>query len=476
MAWAGIVSIVSPPDVSDPNAAIPHVVIIGGGFGGLQAARRLAKLGPTLVRVTLIDRRNHHLFQPLLYQVATAALSPSDIAHPIRAVARGWRNVRVVLAEARAIDPVHRCITLDDGELHYDYLIVAVGATHSYFGKPWAALAPGLKSVEDALEMRRRILLAYEAAERETDPERQRAWLTFVVVGGGPTGVELAGALGEIGMQTLAHDFRRIDPTRVRVVLVEGQSRILGAFKPKLSTAAAAALTKRHVEVEVDSYVTDVDEFDVVTKHGETSQRIEARTVLWAAGVQASPLAAQLGAPTDRSGRVQVAADLSIEAYPEIFAIGDAAMVMSDGVMVPGMAQGAIQGGQHAAKIIAGEVIARRRNLSLPRRPRFRYHDKGSMAAVGRAVAVVQTKRFTTHGVMAWLMWWVVHVIALVGFRNRFFVLLQWAWSWLTFQRGARLITGAAPAALPAIYDDDVALPTAMSATVVPAPRADALP
>ena len=471
MASAGIVII-----VSEAVSPIRHVVIIGGGFGGLQAARRLAKLGPTAVRVTLIDRRNHHLFQPLLYQVATAALNPSDIAHPIRAVARRWRNVRVVLAEARAIDPVRRCITLDDGELHYDYLIVAAGATHSYFGKPWAALAPGLKSVEDALEMRRRVLLAYEAAEREADPELQRAWLTFVVVGGGPTGVELAGALGEIGMQTLAHDFRRIDPTHVRVVLVEGQDRILGAFKPTLSAAAVAALSKRHVQVHVDSLVTDIDEFGVVTKRGEVSQRIDARTVLWAAGVQASPLGVQLGARTDLSGRVEVAADLSIAVHPEVFVIGDAAKAISDGTMVPGMAQGAIQGGDHVAKIIAAEVNARRKNLEPPPRPAFHYRDKGSMAAVGRAVALVQTKRFTTHGVMAWLMWWVVHVIALVGFRNRFFVLLQWAWSWLTFQRGARLITGAVPAALPAIHDDGVTSPTSMSETVLPVPRVDALP
>ncbi len=416
--------------------ARPHVVIIGGGFGGLTAARALAKAD---VDVTLIDRRNHHLFQPLLYQVATAALNAADIAYPIRAVLAKQRNANVLLAEAREIDVATHTVTLDAGTLHYDFLVLATGATHSYFGNPqWAPRAPGLKSIEDALEIRRRIFLAYEAAERETDPELQREWLTFAVVGGGPTGVELAGALGEIGLTTLAHDFRRIDPTSVRVVLCEGNARVLGTYPEKLSAAAKRSLEKRHVEVRLDTLVTAIDERGLTVKSGE---RIGARTVLWAAGVAASPLGASLGVARDRAGRVVVEPDLSIPGHPEVFVIGDLAKMISDGAEVPGVAQGALQGGKHVAKIIAGG-----------KRTPFHYHDKGNLATIGRADAVVATKHVARSGLLAWLLWWVVHITFLVGFRNRVFVMIQWAWSWLTFQRGARLITGPI-GVLPAISE-----------------------
>ena len=432
----------------------PHVVIIGGGFGGLAAAKALARAPVT---ITLIDRRNHHLFQPLLYQVATAALNPSDIAYPIRAALAQQANVRVLLAAARSIDTAARHVVLDDGALDYDFLIVATGATHSYFGKDWAQLAPGLKSVEDALDIRRRIFLAYEAAEREPDPGAQREWLTFAVVGGGPTGVELAGALGEIGLHTLAHDFRSIDPTQVRVVLFEGNDRVLGAYPPKLGAAARRSLEKRHVDVRLKTLVTAIDYRGVTVTCGDRVERIGARTVLWAAGVQASPLAKSLGVPLDRSGRVEVLPDLSIPNHPEVFVIGDLAkMLIHDDVQVPGVAQGALQSGKHVAAIIRAEAAGK------PARRAFRYRDKGNMATIGRASAVVATKRVAIHGLFAWLMWWAVHIMFLVGFKNRVLVMFEWAWSWLTFQRGARLITGDIPK-LPAISgiapDGQAALP-----------------
>jgi NADH:ubiquinone reductase (H+-translocating) len=415
----------------------PHVVVIGGGFGGLNAARALRKAP---VRITLIDRRNHHLFQPLLYQVATAALNASDIAFPIRAALARQRNVRVLLAEAMAIDVAARTVRLDDGELRYDYLIVATGATHSYFGNDWARLAPGLKTVEDALEIRRRIFLAYEAAEREADPAAQREWLTFAVVGGGPTGVELAGALGEIGLQTLANDFRSIDPTEVKVILFEGADRVLGAYPPKLSDAARRALEKRNVIVTLSSRVTGIDDRGVTIESGGRTERIGARTVLWAAGVQASPLAASLGAARDRAGRVEVRPDLSIPDHPEVFVIGDLALMKNaDGTQVPGVAQAAIQGGIWAARVITAELAGRGTPAT---RSAFAYHDKGNMATIGRASAVVATKNFARSGVLAWMLWWVVHIMFLVGFRNRVLVMFHWAWSWLSFSRGARLITG----------------------------------
>ena len=447
----------------------PHVVVIGGGFGGLAAAKNLAKAP---VRVTLVDRRNHHLFQPLLYQVATAALAPADIAYPIRGALASQANVRVLLAEVKAIDVEKRTVALDDGSLHYDFLIVATGATHSYFGKDhWATHAPGLKSVEDALEMRRRIFLAYEAAERESDPVAQREWLTFAVVGGGPTGVELAGALGEIGLHTLAKDFRSIDPTEVRVLLFEGKDRVLTAYPEKLSEAAKRSLENRHVSVRVNTLVTSIDERSVTVKGPAGEEKIGARTVLWAAGVQASPLAQSLGAPLDRSGRVIVEPDLSIPGHPEVFVIGDLAKMISEGVEVPGVAQGALQGGKHVARIIDAEARGKSaaEEIGYPRAA-FHYHDKGNMATIGRAEAVIATKRFARHGWLAWMLWWVVHIFFLVGFRNRVFMMFHWAWSWLTYKRGSRLITGDV-GKLPAVRsigdDGNIVLPAAAQTIVV---------
>ena len=454
----------------------PHVVVIGGGFGGLATAQALARAP---VSVTLIDRRNHHLFQPLLYQVATAALNPGDIAYPIRAALARQRNARVLLAAATSIDVANRRVVLDDGELAYDYLVVATGATHSYFGRDdWAKAAPGLKSIEDALEIRRRIFLAYEAAERESDPVAQREWLTFAVVGAGPTGVELAGALGEIGLQTLAHDFRTIDPTEVRVVLFEGRDRILGAYPVKLSTAAQRSLERRHVDVRLNTKVTAIDAGGVTVEAGGREERIGARTVLWAAGVRASSLAQTLGAPRDPSGRVVVEPDLSIPGHPEVFVIGDLAkMVMADGTQVPGVAQGALQGGRHVARLIAAELGGA---AGARERPAFRYHDKGNMATIGRAEAVIVTRHFARHGLLAWLLWWVVHIAFLVGFRNRVLMMFHWGWSWLTFKRGARLITGTV-GALPPIRsigpDGQVALPPGATAVALDAaPQAPAAP
>ncbi|MBA3540821.1 MAG: NAD(P)/FAD-dependent oxidoreductase [Deltaproteobacteria bacterium] len=412
----------------------PHVVVIGGGFGGLAVARKLAKAP---VRITLVDRRNHHLFQPLLYQVATAALNAADIAYPIRAALHKQKNVRVLLAEAKSIDVDTRRVILDDGELHYDFLVVATGATHSYFGRDdWEQYAPGLKTVEDALEIRRRVFLAYEAAERDSEAATQREWLTFAVVGGGPTGVELAGSLGEIGLHTLANDFRTIDPTQVRVLLLEGRDRVLGAYPPKLSEAAKQSLETRQVEVRLNSKVVGIDAGGITVESNGKTERIATRTVLWAAGVQASPLAKTLGVPLDRSGRVVVRPDLSIPQHPEVFVIGDLAKMISEGNEVPGVAQGALQGGAHVAKLIIAELENR------ATRTEFRYWDKGNMATIGRASAVVATKRVAISGLFAWLLWWVVHILYLVGFKNRFVVIFSWMWSWLTFRRGARLITG----------------------------------
>ena len=447
--------------------AAPHVVIIGGGFGGLEAAKRL---GAAPVRVTLIDRRNHHLFQPLLYQVATAALNPSDIAYPIRAVLRKQKNTRVLLAEATAIDVANRRVVLDDGEIGYDYLIVATGATHSYFGKPWETLAPGLKSIDDATEIRRRVLLAYEAGERA--PDITDSWITFVVVGAGATGVELAGALGEIGLQTLARDFRRIDPTRVRVLLVEGKDRVLPTYAPDLSAAARRALEKRHVEVRTSTLVTDVRPDGVTVKGADgVEERIATHTVLWAAGVQASPLAKTLGAPLDRAGRVEVGPDLTIPGHPEVFVVGDVARAVIAGREVPGVSQGALQGGRYAARTIAREVRERGAGGARAERPAFRYRDKGSMATIGRASAVAQVGRIRKAGFLAWLLWWAIHIFYLIGFKNRVFVFFGWAWHWLTFQRGARLITGPLPPLPPVrdlLPDGTPALPPAADPVALP--------
>lgn len=407
---------------------VPHVVILGGGFAGLSAARALRRAAVT---VTIVDRRNHHLFQPLLYQVATAALNPGDIAYPIRSVLRHQANARTLLASADSIDLSLRKIVLADGELNYDFLIIATGATHSYFGKDWEKWAPGLKTIEDALEIRRRVLSAFEAAERELDPEKQRQLLTFVVVGGGPTGVELAGSLSEIGRLTVANDFRSFDPRSVRVVLIEGASRVLPPYSPSLSKKAKTALERLGVEVRTDSLVTAIDADGVCIG----KEQILARTVLWAAGVSASPLGKLLGTPTDRSGRVLVAADLSIQGHTEVFVVGDLMNLQQGGQPIPGIAPVAIQSGRAAAKNILRRINGKQ---TLP----FHYVDKGSLATIGRASAVGKVAGFELSGYLAWFLWWLVHIAFLVGFRNRLVVMLSWAWQYFAFSRGARLITG----------------------------------
>jgi NADH dehydrogenase len=411
----------------------PHVVILGGGFGGLNAARTL-KRAP--VRVTVIDRRNHHLFQPLLYQVATAALNPSDIAQPIRRVLRRQKNAEVLLAEAVAIDRANKQVKLGDGVIDYDYLVVATGATHAYFGHDdWAACAPALKTIEDALVIRRRVLSAYEAAEREGDAAVQQSLLTFVVVGGGPTGVELAGALAEISRRVLQRDFRRIDPSRARIVLVEAGPRLLPTMHADSSERARRQLERLGAEVKLAVPVTAVDEQGVTLGGGE---RVPARTVLWAAGVAASPLARSLDVPLDRAGRVRVAPDLSIPGSPDVFVIGDLAALEQNGQLVPGVAPAAIQEGKHVARNLLRRV---RGQPTLP----FRYRDKGTLATVGRAAAVAELAGLRIGGFFAWVLWLTVHILYLIGFRNRVFVLAQWAWVYLRYERGARLITGWPP-------------------------------
>ena len=410
---------------------LPRVVILGGGFGGLYAARALRRAP---VRLTIVDRHNHHLFQPLLYQVATAALSPGDIAVPIRRVLRHQRNATVILGEATAVDPAARKVILADGVVSYDFLIVATGAAHSYFGHDdWAPYAPALKTIEDALAIRRRILLAFEAAERAGDPETRRACLTFVIVGGGPTGVELAGAVAEIGRHILRKDFRSIDPASARVVLVEAGPRILAAFDPRLSGKAARALERLGAEVVTRSPVTSIDASGVALG----DRRIASRNVLWAAGVAASPIARSLGVPLDRAGRVPVAPDLTLPGHPEVQVIGDLASLQQDGRPVPGVAPAAKQMGRHAARNILRALSGR------PAGP-FRYHDAGSLATIGRAAAVAQFGRVRLSGLPAWLAWLVIHIYFLIGFRNRLLVVLQWAWLYLRYESGARLITGEA--------------------------------
>jgi NADH:ubiquinone reductase (H+-translocating) len=425
---------------------LPHVVILGGGFGGLYAARELADAP---VRVTVVDRRNHHLFQPLLYQVAAAALNPSDIASPIRSILARQKNASVVLGEAVSIDPRSRVVRFRRGtEMTYDYLILATGATHSYFGhEEWEKWAPGLKTIEDALEIRRRVLLAFEAAEREEDPEKRRQWLSFIVIGGGPTGVELAGAFAEIAFSTMRRDFRRIDPSQARVTLIEGLPRVLPTYPEDLSAKARKQLEKLGVEVRTGEMVSAVDGQGVTV--GE--DRYQARTVVWGAGVQASPLARCLGVELDKAGRVVVEQDLSVPGWPEIFVVGDlAASKQKDGSLVPGVAPAAIQMGRHAARTIVRDASGRDR-------PSFRYRDKGSLATIGRAAAVADLGRLHLGGWVAWVAWLVVHVFFLIGFRNRLFVVSQWAWAYVTQKRGARLITGESPAELGLTADDTAA-------------------
>jgi NADH dehydrogenase len=437
------------PSTPSPNREPAEVVVIGGGFGGLEAARTL---GGTAVRVTLLDRHNYHLFQPLLYQVATASLSPGDVASPIRWILRRQKNVRVLLAEAIAIDTKLRRVVLDDGgtgappapSVPYDYLVVAAGAAHAYFGHPeWADRAPGLKTLDDALEMRRRVLLAFEAAEREADPARQRRFLTFVIVGGGPTGVELAGALAEIARHTLRHDFRTIHPESARIVLIEGGPNVLPTFPDRLRQAARRSLDRLGIEVLTNSLVTQIDD-DGVTwrpsssaasdKAGDAS-RIESQTVLWAAGVAAAPLARSLGVSLDRVGRVPAEPTLQVPGHPDIFVVGDLCALKQDGTPLPGVAQVAMQQGAHAARNVLRAIKGE------PLVP-FRYHDYGTMAVIGRGSAVADIGPFKLSGFVAWLFWLFLHIFWLIGFRNRVAVLSEWAWSYLTLQRRVRLITG----------------------------------
>ena len=409
----------------------PHVVIIGGGFGGLSAARALRHAD---VRVTLLDQRNHHVFQPLLYQVATATLSPGDIAAPIRWILRRLRNVRVLLGEATRIDVAARRVELADGAaLEFDWLIVAAGARHGYFGHDdWEPHAPGLKTLEDAIGIRRRILIAFERAERAADPTRRHELLTFVIVGGGPTGVELAGTLAEIARQTLRDEFRAIDPARARIVLVEAGATILPTFPERLRRAARTSLERLGVTVREGTAVTAVDAHGVMIG----AERLDAGTVVWAAGVTASSLTRTLGAPLDHAGRVLVEPDLSIPGHPHVFVVGDAAAFLYRGNRpLPGVAQTAMQGGRHAARTIL------RRTRGEPSQP-FVYRERGSMAIVGRRAAVSDLGWIRFSGVPAWLAWLFLHIFLLIGFRNRAVVLIEWAVAYFTFQRGARLITG----------------------------------
>jgi NADH dehydrogenase len=398
----------------------PKVVVVGAGFAGLNAAKALKRAD---VEITIVDRRNFHLFQPLLYQVAMAALNPSDIAFPIRSVFRNQKNVvKVLLGEVTGFDLDHRLVQVGEDSIPYDFLVVATGATHSYFGNDqWEPLAPGLKTLEDALTMRARVLRAFEKAE--ADPEDADRLLTFVVVGAGPTGVELAGALEEIAVHAMGKEFAMVDPSSARVILVEGTGRVLPPYPASLSASARRQLDDLGVEVKTDALVSEIDERGVTLSSGE---RIEAGTVLWAAGVEASPLGALL-AEVDRAGRVAVEPDLSVSGHPEVFVTGDLAAVEG----VPGVAPAAIQMGRHVGKVIgSGE------------RRRFRYRDKGSLATIGRARAVADIKGLRFGGFPAWFAWLAIHIFYLIGFRNRFFVLAGWAWHYVTFRRGARIITG----------------------------------
>jgi NADH dehydrogenase len=426
----------------------PHrVVVVGGGFGGLYAVKNLA--GDQRLEITLIDRHNYHLFQPLLYQVATGALAPSEIAQPLRSIFRKHQNVSVLLGEAVAIEPAaHRIRLSDGGPIGYDTLVVATGAHHSYFGhEDWAGIAPGLKSIDDATEIRRRILIAFEAAEREHDPELRREWMTFVVVGGGPTGVELAGSLGEIAHDTLRRDFRSIDPRDARIILVEAMPRVLPPYPEDRSRSARRQLERLGVVVRTATMVTEIDDHGVAVRAGEATERIPAKTVLWAAGVQASSfsgkVAAATGAEVDRNGRVKVAPDLTVPAHPEIFVIGDAAIQPGGprGGPVPGVAQGAIQPGKYVANVIKARLDGEAATL----KP-FHYVNRGDVAVIGRLAGVTNIPWLGPFGKQsgfpAWALWLGIHIVYLIGFANRLVVIVRWAWSFLTHGRGSRLITG----------------------------------
>jgi NADH dehydrogenase/putative oxidoreductase len=424
-----------PPFEALPAAAVarlPHVVIVGGGFGGVAAARGL-RYAPC--RVTLLDQRNYHLFQPLLYQVATASLSPADIATPLREMFRVQANVRVLLGEVTGIDPALRQITLGETRLAYDYLIIGTGARHSYFGHDnWASAAPGLKGIEDALNIRHRLLLAFEAAESSQSEAERRAWLTFIIVGGGPTGVELAGAIAELARRGLTREFRTFDPATARIVLVQAADRVLPTFPFSLSVAAKRSLASLGVEVLTSREVKALD------GHGADvgGEWIAARTVVWAAGVMASPVGAWLGVKTDRAGRVRVGSDLRVPGRSEIFVIGDAATCDAwRGMPAPGLAPAAKQGGAYAARAIRAALAGR------PAPPPFRYHHYGSLATIGRQAAVADFGRVRVRGAPAWWLWGSAHIAFLIGVRNRFTVLANWLWAYLTFRSGSRLITGA---------------------------------
>jgi NADH:ubiquinone reductase (H+-translocating) len=415
-----------------------HVVIVGGGFGGLHAA---LSLGKAPVKVTLIDKRNFHLFQPLLYQVATGGLSPADISSPLRSILNKQQNTKVLMGEVRNVDPHQQKIFLNKGEITYDTLIVATGVSHHYFGnEQWAPTAPGLKTVEDALEMRRRIFMAFEAAEKETDVEKRRAWLTFVIVGGGPTGVELAGAIAELAYSTLKKDFRNIDTAEAKIVLVEGMDRVLPPYSPDLSAKAEASLINLGVKVQTKALVTNIEDNVVTIRQGDNIEQVEARTVLWAAGVKASAmgeiLATHTGVELDRVGRVMVEPDLSIKGYPQIFVLGDLAnFTKPDGKPLAGVAPVATQEGKYVADLIvkrlAGQTL-----------PDFEYFDAGSLSVIGRHSAVADFGSVKLSGFFAWLIWVFVHIYYLIEFDNKLVVFIQWTWSYFTRKRGARLITG----------------------------------
>ena len=418
-----------------------RVVIVGGGFAGLSAARRLRNVP---VQVTLIDRCNYHLFQPLLYQVATGSLSPANIAAPLRNILKRQKNTEVLLAEVIGVDTTNHRVVLSDGSVDYDTLVVATGARHQYFGHDdWEKFAPGLKNVDDATHMRRQILLAFEAAEREPDPQKLRAWMTFVIVGGGPTGVELAGALGEIANDTLRNDFRNITPSEARIILVEGTDRILPLYPPKLSQSAKIMVEHLGVTVRTGALVTDVKEASVTIREGDKFEQIPTRTILWAAGVLGSPLgrivAEATGAQLDKSGRVVVQPDLTVSGHPEIFVLGDLANFSHQtGKPLPGVAQPAIQEGRYAADVIG------RRLRGAPIEP-FHYKDRGNLATIGRAAAVADLNWLRLSGLPAWLIWIFIHLANIVQFQNRLLVLLQWAWLYISYDRSARLITGDNP-------------------------------
>lgn len=420
------------------STKLPHVVVIGAGFGGLSFCR---KFSTRLARVTLLDRQNHHLFQPLLYQVATAGLSAVDIAQPIRAILRTEPNLEILMAEVKGLDLANRKVLHDRGELTYDYLVLAMGGVTSYFGHDdWAKYAPGLKSLDDALAIRRRVLMSFECAETESDEQRRRELMTIIVVGGGPTGVELAGTFAELARTVLVRDFDRIDPSKARVILIEGSPRVLATFPPDLSASAQRQLEKLGVEVRLGQHVQAIRENEVQMPSGE----IIKGTVLWAAGVAATPLTKTLGIEMDRGGRLKVLPDLSLPGHHEVFAVGDmVSLTDRNGRVVPGVSPAAMQMGEHVAKLIEAEIRGRARDVNAaPPREAFGYWDKGSMATIGRSKAVAQVGRWHFSGYFAWLAWLFVHLVFLVGLRNKIFVFLQWAYSYITYKRGARIITG----------------------------------